>query len=154
MIKRKRILKSLAQKDKEHIKRFLKVHNVELQSNRISMLFKEEEIECKLYGGLINYKFIYDFRPIELLLKKPYWVKVELKYAWFKKNHFDKIVKVSQLLINKIVQRDWPVNPNESKKYLEPCHNTQQLNGNVNFDVDWQNRVLKMVLIANINFEI
>ena len=154
MIKRKRVLKALVEKDKEHIKRFLKVHNVELQSNRISMLFKEEEIECKLYGGFINYKFIYEFRPIELLLKKPYWVKVELKYAWLKKSHFDKILKVSQLLINKIVQRQWPVNPKESNRYLDPCPNTQQLYGNLNFDVDWKARSIKMVLVANINFEI
>lgn len=101
--------KELIAQDKVHVINFLRAYNLKVKGNRISMLFSDS-FENPVYKNLWNLEF------------EPALVKVEFEILNLP-NKRGEPQEILQILLNKIVERDFPENPDNISEYLRQTQN-------------------------------
>ena len=138
-----RELQKVVRVDKSHIKEFLKVHKFDLHNNRVSYLFKEADMTFPDSESIIQFNFRNLWE-----VEEPEKVKVEFTIVMKSKKVLDKWLEIQDNLINKIVDRAWPDNPNNPQDYLTDCKNVCEHHWEVSLNI--QGNLLKVTIIANL----
>ena len=106
MNKVKQELKELIATDKVYVINFLKAYNLKVKDNKVSMLFSDS-VDNPIYKNLWDLEF------------EPVLVKVEFELLNLPENQGELQGKL-KILINKISERDFPENPDNTYEYLTP----------------------------------
>jgi hypothetical protein len=115
-------LRSLVLLDKKHIKNFLKVHNIPIKHNKVSLRFFQGEtieLNSKNYQQFIDSNKFLNLWEID----EPHLVLIKFTIDGQLKENTNQFIGVMVNLLNKICSRSWPDNPDCPQEYLEVCNN-------------------------------
>jgi hypothetical protein len=128
-------LMQLVESDKNHIVQFLLAHNIKVK-NKITMLFSDGDVDENRMDQL-------SFTNLWELQYEPILVRVEFILESPKKEHSN-FPGILQVLLDKIVDRDFPVNPNNTLDTSNTCPHFKSIK------IDQQQNGINIVMMGAI----
>lgn len=138
------LLKDLVHQDKLQIQEYLHAIKFNQISNGVMLRFSNQDVDESIP---LN-KFKFKFKNLWEFIDQPHFVKVQFTIENISRNQIGKFLGKHESLINKIVSRRWPYNPNNSQSLIFNCKSND--NDSRVLKMFFKENKLKVIIIASI----